>query len=229
MKRTPLPLIALLVAGLLAGCSPGTPAPSGPSAQDSPSNDVRGPTSAAVSPRTTFDGETAAGAPASGYRVTYPWNVPSTLVTVPHPVPVPPLRYLAQVRFGDHPGEDPAYTRVTFAFVGGLPTYRFSYVPAVPHVARAEPITLPGNAFLQITFLDARTTDDRGHTTERPSDRLGYPTVPGYGFGGDFEGHVIFGLGIQVAPGSDQALPVRVSESVRPDGTHVVSVDVRRG
>ena len=49
---------------------------------------------------------------------------------------------------------------------------------------------------------------------------MGYPTLKGYAFGGDFEGYVTFGLGLQTAAGSDQTLPIRVGELVRPDGSY---------
>jgi hypothetical protein len=225
MTRTPVPLIALLLV-LVAGCAPAGGADAG-----TPASESSVPASGPAAPPASAPSVVSAAAPASassGYHVTYPWGIPSTLVTVTHPVKVPPLRFLTEVRFGDHPGESPAYTRVTFAFAGGLPTYTFGYVRAVEGEATGNPVALPGNAFLRVTFFDARTTDDSGHATDRPREQQGYPTLRGYGFAGDFEGHVTFGLGIQVAPGSDQALPIRVGESVRPDGTHVVSVDVRR-
>ncbi|MBM0238993.1 hypothetical protein JNW88_21020, partial [Micromonospora sp. ATA32] len=38
-------------------------------------------------------------------------------------------------------------------------------------------------------------------------------------------GRLAFGLGLRTA---GTALPVRLGESTRPDGLHVVSVDVRR-
>jgi hypothetical protein len=229
MTRRPVPLIAVLLV-LAAGCAPAGGAGAGSPAAPA-SGSPAAPASGSSTPGPAANASTsvpAASSESSGYRVIYPWGVPSTLVPVSHSVRVPPLRFLTEMRFGDHPGEDPPYTRVTFAFRDGLPTYRFGYVRAVEGEATGDPVAVPGNAVLRVTFLDATTTDGDGHATDRPREGQGYPTVRGYGFAGDFEGHVTFGLGIQVAPGSDQALPIRVSESVRPDGTHVVSVDVRR-
>jgi hypothetical protein len=228
MRRAPVPLIALLL--LVAGCTPAPDEPSaGPSAAPPTAPAPGSSPSAVVAPvdqEPTGEQEPApAGSP---YRVVSDWSVPSRPVAVGHVVDVPPLAFLAEVRFGDHPGEDPAYSRVTFAFDKAFPPYDIAYVRAVPAEGTGDPVALPGNAFLRITFRDARTVDDAGRTTRRPATAVGYPTLRGYGFGGDFEGHVTFGLGIQVAAGSDQVLPVRVGELVRPDGLHVVAVDVRR-
>jgi hypothetical protein len=226
MTRRLVPLFALLLV-LAAGCAPAGGAASGSPAAPASGSSAPAPASGSSAPAPAAT-PPAASSVSSAYRVTYPWGVPSALVTVSHRVQVPPLRFLTEVRFGDHPGEDPPYTRVTFAFRDGLPTYRFGYVRAVVGEATGDPVAVPGNAVLRVSFFDATTTDDGGHSTDRPREDQGYPTLHGYGFAGDFEGHVTFGVGIQVAPGSDQALPIRVGESVRPDGTHVVSVDVRR-
>ena len=67
----------------------------------------------------------------------------------------------------------------------------------------------------------------------KPSTNIGFANLRSWGFAGDFEGHVTFGLGIQVAPGSDQALPIRAGELKRPDGSggffYVVHFDVQNG
>ena len=129
---------------------------------------------------------------------------------------------------GDHPGDQPAYTRMTFAFEGAWPSYEIAYQRSLTKDGSGEPVSLPGNSILRITFTDAQAHDDQGRTTARPGTTLGFPTLKGYAVAGDFEGHVTYGLGIQVAPNSDQALPIRVGELVRADGTYVVAVDVRR-
>jgi hypothetical protein len=135
---------------------------------------------------------------------------------------------LTEIRFGDHPGDDPAFSRVTFAFAGGFPSYDIRYVPAVEQDGSGEELTLPGNAFVRIVFRETQAHDDAGRPVPRPPTTVGYPTLKGYAFGGDFEGYVTFGLGLQTAAGSDQTLPLRVGELVRADGSYVVAVDVRR-
>jgi hypothetical protein len=167
--------------------------------------------------------------------VTYGWAVPSRPARVAHRIDVPiqpppgtPLPFLARVEVGDHPGDDPAYTRITFAFEGAWPSYEVAYQRSLTADGSGAPVPLPGNSVLRITFTNAQAHDDQGRGTDRPSPKLGYPTLRGYGFAGDFEGHVTYGLGIQALPDTDQVLPIRVGELVRADGTYVVAVDVRR-
>lgn len=227
--------MVLLASGCTAadrggGSTPRSSAAAPPTVPASP------PTTSAPAPAppdAPADPATPAGA--ADYRVTYGWGVPSRPVRITHPVrlpvvppPGPPLPLLVQVRVGDHP--DQGFTRITFAFRGGPPSYQLAYLPRVLADGTGDPVPLPGNAFLQIQFDPAQAHDEQGRpsVTSSPEPRLGYPTLRGYGLAGDFEGHVTFGLGIQVAPGSDQTLPVRAVELTRPDGTRVVAVDVRR-
>jgi hypothetical protein len=97
------------------------------------------------------------------------------------------------------------------------------------------PIPLQGNAFLRVGFVNAMAHDEAGESTvERmPGTTIGFTNLKSYGFAGDFEGHVTFGLGIQVAPDSDQVLMVRAGELTKPDGAgglyHVVYVDLETG
>jgi hypothetical protein len=226
MRRSFVPLLALLAALAAGGCEPGATASgigTAPPAAAAP---------AASSPATH-------GAPvatrSSTYRVTYGWAVPSRPARVAHrfdvpvqPPPAAPLPFLARVEVGDHPGDEPAYTRVTFAFEGAWPPYELAYERSLTHDGSGDPVSLPGNSVLRITFTQAQAHDDQGRETTRPGTKLGFPTLKGYAVAGDFEGHVTYGLGIQAAPGSDQALPIRVGELIRADGTYVVAVDVRR-
>lgn len=173
--------------------------------------------------------------PADGdARVTYGWGVPSAPVFVRHtvrvpvaPAPAPPLPYLTRVDVGDHPDE--RYSRITFAFRGAVPSYEIAYVPQVQAEGTGDPVDLPGNAFLRIRFEQAQAHDGDGRPTitAAPAPRIGYPTLLGYAFGGDFEGCVTYGLGLQAASDGDQALPVRALELTRPDGSKVVAIDVR--
>jgi len=220
MTRRLLPLLLVLA---VAACEPAPPTGAAPAAPPATSPPAASP----LAPETTT--AAPAATPASAYRVTYPWGVPSRPARTVHPLVAPPLPFLARVQVGDHPTADPPYTRITFAFEGGWPTYEIAYQRDVPAEGTGDPIPLPGNSFLRISFIEATGHDDTGRTTARPASWLGFPTLRGYGFGGDFEGHVTYGLGIQAAPASDQAWPIRVGELVRADGTHVVAVDVRRG
>jgi hypothetical protein len=210
--------LAVLVVG---GCA--TPTPGGtPSPSSVPSSAVG--TSPAAAP-------SSAGAAEDGgeYRVTYGFAVPSNLVTINHDVNPPPLPTLIGIYVGNHPEGSPAYQRISFYFRTGFPTYRFQYVAQVISDGRGDPVPLPGNSFLSVVFTTAWAHDDSGASTvaQAAPQNIGFPNLRGYAPAGDFEGHVSFGLGIQVAPNSDQALPIRAGELKRPDGTYVVHFDVQ--
>ena len=179
-------------------------------------------------------------APSAEYRVSYGWGVPAMSVTVNHPftppiapAPAPPLPYLVAIYVGDHPEGSPKYGRISFYFRGTFPSYHFQYVRHVLDEGKGAPISLEGNSYLGIEFVEAQAHDPAGKSTIKvsPDPHIGFPNLKSYGFGGDFEGHVTFGLGIQVAPDSDQALAIRAGELKKPDGSgdfyYVVHVDVR--
>jgi hypothetical protein len=174
------------------------------------------------------------------YRVSYDWGVPSNTVEIKHtivppiaPPPAPPLPYLVGIYAADHPEGSPAYQRISFYFRGAFPGYRFSYVPSVLSDPRGEPIPLQGNAFLRLVFVQAQAHDESGASTvaAKPSPSLGFSALKSYGPAGDFEGYVSYGLGIQVAPGSDQVRPIRTGELKKSDTpgkyVYVVFVDIR--
>ncbi|MEV0717656.1 hypothetical protein [Asanoa sp. NPDC050611] len=232
MKRSFLPLLALLAALGVGACervatSGSSATPRAPATTTPASPDPAPPAGSEQPP----PAQPAAATPARPYRVTYGWAVPSRPARVPHRVvlrdpPAPPLPFLVRVQVGDHPAEN--YTRITFAFDSAWPPYEIAYQRDLTQDGSGDPVRLPGNSVLRITFTSAQGHDEQGRQTERPGTNLGYPTLRGYGFAGDFEGHVTYGLGIQAKPNSDQALPIRVGELVRADGTYVVAVDVRR-
>jgi hypothetical protein len=173
------------------------------------------------------------------YRVSYGWAVPSTRASVSNPLSLPlpgpiPLPYLVGIYVGDHPEGNPAYERMSFYFRGGFPSYSLQYVPSVVSEGPGEPVSVPGNAVLRVGFTDAQAHNASGSSsiTAQPPTSIGFTRLKGYGFAGDFEGHVTYALGIQVAPGSDQALPIRAGELKKDDGSggtfYVVHVDVQK-
>jgi hypothetical protein len=228
MPRHRLPLLPLLVGVLFAmGCT-ASPAPSASPGAPSSSGSAGSPTVGApptVEP--TGDG--------IEYRVTYPFAVPSTPVSIANPSATPTFAYLVGIYVGNHPEGTPAYQRISFYFRDGFPSYTFQYVPQVISDGQGAPVSLPGNAFLSIVFVDARAHDDTGRPTllESPPATIGFANLKGYAFAGDFEARVSYGLGIQVAPNSGQALPIRSGELKRPDGAssffYVVHFDVQAG
>ncbi|GIG88305.1 AMIN-like domain-containing (lipo)protein [Plantactinospora endophytica] len=242
----PPPLFAVLPVLLLVGLTGCDPAPRpGPPPGSPPATTPADPSGTPAPPD---DGTALPGTPTrparpdrdepvTSFRTAYGWAVPAEPALVRHRVrppvaapPAPPLPYLVEIRAADHPEERPGYTRISFYFRGGFPSYELAYLARVPAEGTGEPLRLPGNAFLRIRFVQAQAHDERGRSsvTTAPPPALGFPTLRGYAFGGDFEGYLTYGLGLRVAPGSDQALPVRALELVRTDGRYVVAVDVRR-
>jgi hypothetical protein len=184
----------------------------------------------------------ASSPPASNYHVVYGFAVPSSKVTIPHTVHAPitpppgiPLPYLVGIYTGDHSNETPGYARISFYFRGGFPEYNFQYVHAVLAEGSGQPISLEGNAFLDIQFVHAQAHDNGGATTikDKAPQHIGYQNLVSYAPAGDFEGYVTYGLGIKVASGSDQTLPIRVGELSKSDGSggtlYVVAFDVKNG
>jgi hypothetical protein len=236
----PARLLILLALGA-AGCTvPGKTG--GPPPADPPGT----PTSASTPgvPAGSMPAPPTAEPPGSGieYRVTYPFGVPSSPVTISQPFtppiaepPAPPLPYLVGVYVGDHPEGNPQYQRISYYFRGTFPPYRFSYVPAVYMDGSGDKVTLLGNSFLSIVFTYAQSHDNNGAPTivATPTNPIGFENLKSYGFAGDFEGQVSYGLGIQVAPGSDQVLKIRAGELKRPDNAggffYVVHFDVQTG
>jgi hypothetical protein len=226
---------ATLIAVALAGCA--TPGP------DPGPIGTTGTTPEAVistgSESTAGPGGTEPTSPVQSYEVTYDWAVPSTQASVTNPLDLPlpgpiPLPYLVGIYVGDHPDGNPAYQRMSFYFRGGFPSYNLQYVASVLSEGPGEPVAVPGNAVLRVGFIDAQAHNASGTSTisAKPPASIGFTSLKGYGFAGDFEGHVTYALGIQVAPGSDQALPIRAGELKKADGVggtfYVVHVDVRR-
>ncbi|MDG4786455.1 hypothetical protein O7626_11020 [Micromonospora sp. WMMD1102] len=241
MRAHRLTLVAVLLLVGLTGCDsaprPGTApdrlseATSGPSGSVPVPGDPGPDTGTPSRPARPTGGEEV-----TSFRTAYGWGVPAEPVLVRHrvrppvaPPPAPPLPYLVEIRAADHPEGRPGYSRISFTFRGGFPSYELAYLGRIPAEGTGEPLRLPGNAFLRIRFVQAQAHDERGRSsvTTAPRPELGFATLRGYAFGGDFEGYLTYGLGLRVAPDSDQALPVRSLELTRTGGRYVVALDVR--
>jgi hypothetical protein len=222
----PRPLVLVLTTLLLAGCT--APASTPGSSAPAPATSSAGGAVGTAPPPTaepTGDG--------IEYRVSYGFDVPSSLVTITHEVHPPPLRYLVGVYVGNHPEGTPAYQRISFYFRVGFPSYAFRYVPQVISDGRGTPVPLLGNSFLSVVFTTAQAHDDAGASTvvETAPAVTGFPNLRNYAPAGDFEGNVSYGLGIQTASNSDQVLRIRSGELKRPDNAggffYVVHFDVQ--
>jgi hypothetical protein len=185
---------------------------------------------------TPAPGKTSAATTEQGtWKVRYGWAVPSARTSISNPTKLP-LPYLAEIHVGDHRGENPGYARISFYFRNGVPAYNFQYAKQVLTEGQGTPITLEGNSFLRLQFSGAQQHDDSGRSTltVAPARHIGYQNLKSYGFGGDFEGYITYGLGIQTTPNSDHVLQIRVGELLKkPDGKggyfYVVAVDVATG
>lgn len=233
MRSVRVPLLAGVVLLLVAGCPAapdgdggGTPQPSLPptataSTPGQPQGGAAGPTTDPPSGPAEPTG--------SDWRVIHDWTVPSRPVRVNHPVTVPitpppgaPLPVLTEVKVGEHPGDN--LTRVTFAFRGPTPSYEVAYLAQVPAEGTGDPVPLAGDVFLRIRFEPAQAHDERGRgpAHNEPASPILRSLVPA----GDFEGVVAYGFGL-ARVGADRLPPrVRIGELTRPDGTHIVAVDL---
>ena len=251
MNRTPSISIAILVSLAAVACS----GPPGASIGDgSPSPVVASvePASPSVSPSASVavapsDVPSPSAAPpqpsasdSASYAVTYGWAVPGNRVTIPHavhapiaPPPALPLPALVAVAVGDHPTANPAYQRISFTFRGAFPEYNIQYVRSLTAEGSGAVIPLAGNGVLRIGFVSAQAHDNDGASTVKtsPKNPIGFHNLKSYAFAGDFEGHVTYGLGLQVLPDSDQVLQIRSGELTRSDGAgsllYVVAIDIR--
>ena len=238
-------LIAVGVAvALMAACAPTTTSPGTIGTNPASSTgtvpaSASGTESAGTAHQPTAPATEPAAATVTDYRVTYGFDQPTSMVTVNHAVhpPIagpndPPLPYLAGIYVGNHPQDSPAYQRISFYFRGAFPGYRFGYVPQVLSDGKGTPVSLTGNAFLQISFLSAQAHDNAGSTvTASPHNPIGFHNLVSYAAAGDFEGQVTYGLGLQAAPNSDQVLNIRAGELKKSDGSggfyYVIFFDVQ--
>jgi hypothetical protein len=232
---------AALLAGVLAmgGCSESEPPGADTSVPEDSAAGAGSTTATAIGDGEQADEPAAPPAdepvaPEAAHRVSYDWAVPSDQVTIPHPAAMP-VPYLVAIDVGDHPEGSTPYQRISFSFREGFPEYNLQYVRSVLGEGTGTPIALQGNTFLRVGFVHAQAHDDAGASTleTAPGPTIGFTNLKSYGSAGDFEGHVTYGLGIQVAPDSDQILPVRAGELTRTDGSsgtyYVVYVDLETG
>lgn len=109
-------------------------------------------------------------------------------------VTAPPAPLLVDVRTGQHEGFD----RVVFEFAGALPRYRVEYVsPPITACGSGLPVTIAGNAFLQVRLTPAAAHDEQGNVTFGTTELApGLPPILEVESSCDFEGEVTWVLGL---------------------------------
>lgn len=106
-----------------------------------------------------------------------------------------PVRTVVDVRTGAHEG----YDRVVFELDGGLPGYHVEYVDRPPHrCGSGDPVTLPGDGWLEVRLTPARMHTDQGAATITDRSReLGYANLVALESTCDFEAVVSWVLGLR--------------------------------
>jgi hypothetical protein len=133
-----------------------------------------------------------------------------------------PSATLESVEIGKH---SEGFTRISFRFRDALPSCRLAYVPEF-RGTDDKVVPVAGNAKLSAVLHTA--AGPMGKTVKPTGD--GKPTVQAVVKYDDFEGYLAYGIGIQVAPDSDQVRPFRCGRLQHTDTTEapfVVFVDVQ--
>ena len=106
----------------------------------------------------------------------------------------PPTPLLVDVRTGQHEGFD----RVVFEFRNVLPGYRIEYVQSpIAACGSGMPVTIAGDAFLQMRMTPAAAHDEQGNVTFGTTEITpALPTILEVESTCDFEGEVTWVLGL---------------------------------
>jgi hypothetical protein len=237
--RAPAVVAALTVALIApAGCAKSQP---GDQPAPGPSTPVV-TTPATEAPPTSLQSGTPAttGAPGTvviSSRVAYQWHWPNDgPASMQHTYPVPPVPALTRIGAGDHPRDpgDPPFNRMSFTFTTAMPSYSLRFVDGLVGDANGQPIPLLGRGVLKVTFRQAQAhTADGARSTiaAKPSPHLGMGRMVDYAQAGDYEGMLIYGIGITWPNAqSNPQIAVRAYEVVRADANgyrqYVVAIDV---
>jgi hypothetical protein len=169
----------------------------------------------------------AGGGSGSGATSTPAGTVPSWptgATSGPFAGSVPPVPVLVAIRVGAHP--EGGYDRISLEFTGQVPGYRATYVQQVVRDGSGAVVSLPGSAFLQLTFTSAQAHDASGNPTLNPPATnpvtVGFPELRAYVLNGDFEGVVNVALGLTAKDG------FHVSELTKSSSDHVIYIDIAR-
>ncbi|HZP51026.1 AMIN-like domain-containing (lipo)protein [Actinocrinis sp.] len=186
--------------------------------------------SASVSPSAVTGGSpsTSSSAGASSAAGLYPPIWPTTPTSSPFTGSVPPVPVLKSVTPGQVlPGDGGRGSfEVYFEFTGEVPGFKAQYVNQVVHEGSGAPVSMPGSAYLQLTFTSAQAHDASGNPTLNPPATnpvsTGISGMPAYVVNGDFEGTVSVTVGLQAKRG------FHVSERTVSPTDHIIEVSINR-
>ncbi len=122
-------------------------------------------------------------------------------------------------------GRQDCFDRVVFDFDGAADGYQVEYVPDFRTDGQGRQLTVAGGAILRVG-LRANVFDQLGHLHyahadgDHVADVGGYQTLRDVVFGGCFEGHTSFGVGVRAR------LPFRVFTLAGPDWHSRIVVDI---
>jgi hypothetical protein len=108
----------------------------------------------------------------------------------------PPTTTLIAIRAAHHAETTPKYDRVVFEFRGPLPLLQIEYVKQLISDGSGLPIPIAGSAILHIHLTPAHAHNDAGQPTAPGRLNVKLPTVKEIVCVGDFEGVVIYGIGL---------------------------------
>jgi hypothetical protein len=117
------------------------------------------------------------------------------------PAGAQPTPTLVDVRAASHPGHD----RVVFEFRGAVPEHRIQYVDQLVEDGSGNPVSVAGDADLEVVFEGADAHEENGSPTIDPRRfSPGLPAVKEIAQLGDFEAVVSYGIGV------DRRRPIEV-------------------
>lgn len=128
---------------------------------------------------------------------------------------------ITAVRAGRHA----CFDRFVVEVRGNAPGYRVHYASSVQDVAAGRTLSLRGRAFLAVD-VRAPAYDANGRGTYTPANPAevvnvsGYRTLRQVAWGGSFEGHTVFGIGVRAR------LPFRVFRLSGPGSSSRLVIDV---
>lgn len=108
----------------------------------------------------------------------------------------PPLSILVAIRAAHHAETTPQYDRVVFEFNSTIPLLQIQYVSHLIGDPSGLPVPIAGNAILQLQFTPAQAHNDLGQPTVPGDITYNLPNVKEVKGAGDFEGIVMYGIGL---------------------------------